>query len=53
MHGKHIQQIMQKSGQALVAHTCNPTYSGGRAQEYHSSKPAWANNSQDPISKTP
>jgi hypothetical protein len=26
-----------------VAHACNPSYSGGRDQEDHSSKPAWAN----------
>jgi hypothetical protein len=38
---------------ALVAHTCNPSYSGGRNQEDHSSKPAQANNSRDPISKNP
>jgi hypothetical protein len=24
------------------SHTCNPSYSGGRDQEDHSSKPAWA-----------
>jgi hypothetical protein len=28
-----------------VAHTCNPSYSGSRNQEDHSSKPAWANSS--------
>jgi hypothetical protein len=33
------------------AHACNPSYSGGRDQEHHCSKPAWANSSQDPISK--
>jgi hypothetical protein len=33
--------------------TCNPSYSGGRCQEDHGSKPARANNSQDPISKNP
>jgi hypothetical protein len=32
----------------LVAHTCNPGYSGGRQC---GSKPAQANSSQDPISK--
>jgi hypothetical protein len=32
---------------------CNPSYSGGRDQEDRSSKPAWANSSQDPISKVP
>jgi hypothetical protein len=35
----------------LVAYTCNPSYSGGRDQEDHSSKPAWTNSSQDPILK--
>jgi hypothetical protein len=34
-----------------VAHTCNPSYSGGRGQEEHGWKPAQANGSQDPISK--
>jgi hypothetical protein len=34
-----------------VAHTCNPSYSGGREQEDHDSKPAQANSSGDPISK--
>jgi hypothetical protein len=37
---------------APVAHTYSPSYSGGRDQEDHSSKPAWANSSWDPISKT-
>jgi hypothetical protein len=32
-------------GQALVAHPCNPIYSGGRDQEYRGLKPAWANSS--------
>jgi hypothetical protein len=32
-------------------YTCNPNYSGGRAQKDDGSKPAWANNSQDPVSK--
>jgi hypothetical protein len=36
-----------------VAHACNPSYSGGRDQEDCSLKPAWANSSQDPISKNP
>jgi hypothetical protein len=35
----------------LVAHTCNPGYSGGRDQEDYSSKPAQENRSLDPISK--
>jgi hypothetical protein len=34
-----------------VAHTCNPSYSGGRDQEDRSLKPAQANSSQDPIFK--
>jgi hypothetical protein len=34
-----------------VAYACNPSYSGGRDQEDHGSKPAQANSSQDPISK--
>jgi hypothetical protein len=38
---------------ASVAHTCNPSYSGGRDQEDHSSKPAWGNSSRNPISKNP
>jgi hypothetical protein len=38
----------QHVGQAPAAHTYNPRYSGGRDQEDHSSKPAWANGSQDP-----
>jgi hypothetical protein len=35
----------------LVAHTCNPSYSRGRDQEDHGSKPAQANSLRDPISK--
>jgi hypothetical protein len=31
---------------ALVAYTCNPSYSGGRDQEDHELKPAWANSSR-------
>jgi hypothetical protein len=37
--------------QVLVAHACNPSYSGGRDQEDHVLKPAWANSSWDPIFK--
>jgi hypothetical protein len=36
-----------------VAHTSNPSYSGGRDQEDLSSRPAQANSSRDPISKIP
>jgi hypothetical protein len=35
----------------LGAHSCNPSYSGGRDQEDCSSKPVWANSLRDPISK--
>jgi hypothetical protein len=34
-----------------VAHTCNPSYSGGRDQEDRSWKPAWANISVRPYIK--
>jgi hypothetical protein len=33
----------------VVAHACNPSYSGGRDQEDRGSRPALANSSQDPI----
>jgi hypothetical protein len=36
-----------------VAHACNPSYSGGRDQEDHGLKAAWANSLRDPISKKP
>jgi hypothetical protein len=36
---------------ALVAHACDPSYSGGRDQEDHGLKPAQGNSSQDPILK--
>jgi hypothetical protein len=35
----------QETGQAPVAHTCNPNYSGDRDPEDCSSKPAWVNSS--------
>jgi hypothetical protein len=44
---------VRKKGQALVAHTCNPSYSGGRDQEDHSLKPTQGNHLRDPISKIP
>jgi hypothetical protein len=34
----------------MVAHTYNPSYSGGRDQEDHGWKAAWANNSRGTIS---
>jgi hypothetical protein len=36
-----------------VDDTCNPSYSVSRDLEDRSSKPAWANSSEDPISKKP
>jgi hypothetical protein len=39
--------------QTPVAHTCNPSYSGGREEEDHDLKPVWANSSQGPILKIP
>jgi hypothetical protein len=42
-----------RAGRSLVAHVCNPSYSGGRDQEDHGLKPAQANSSQDLISKKP
>jgi hypothetical protein len=36
-----------------VAHTSDPSYSRGRDQEVHSSKPAQANSLRAPISKKP
>jgi hypothetical protein len=36
-----------------VAHAYNPSYSGGRDQEDHDSKPAQSNSARDPISKKP
>jgi hypothetical protein len=32
--------MSEMSGWALVAHACNPSFSGGRDQEDHSSKPS-------------
>jgi hypothetical protein len=39
--------------QALGAHACNPSYSGGRDQEDCSSEPTPAKSLWDPISKKP
>jgi hypothetical protein len=39
--------------QVLVAHACNPSYSGGRDQEDRGSKPAWANSSTRSCLKKP
>jgi hypothetical protein len=37
--------------QGPVAHTCNPSYSGGRDEEDCGSKPAQANSSRNAILK--
>jgi hypothetical protein len=37
----------------LVAHTYNPSYSGGREQEDHGSKLAWTYSSRNSTSKIP
>jgi hypothetical protein len=55
-YGYQNKQYIYKTtmlGRTPVAHTCNPSYSGGRDQEDHGLKPAWASSSQDPILKTP
>jgi hypothetical protein len=39
------------ASRTLGAHTCNPSYSGGRNQEDHGSKPAQGNSLRDPITK--
>jgi hypothetical protein len=41
------------NSQAPVAHTCNPSYSGGRDQEDGGLKPVWTNSLRDPILKNP
>jgi hypothetical protein len=35
----------------VVAHTCNPSYSGDRDEEDRGLKPAWEKSLQDPIFK--
>jgi hypothetical protein len=44
----HKGRIKEKASQVLVACACNPSSSGGRDQEDHSSKPARANSSARP-----
>jgi hypothetical protein len=43
--------LKRKVKLAPVAHTFNPSYSGGRDQEDHSLKLSRANSLQDPVSK--
>jgi hypothetical protein len=45
--------INKEKNQELVAHACNPSFSGGRDQEDRGLKPAWANSLVVPISKIP
>jgi hypothetical protein len=51
MKHKLLSCLRKFSGWTLVAHTCNPSYSGHRDQEDSSLKPPQANSSQDPILK--
>jgi hypothetical protein len=39
--------------QVLVAHTCSPSYSGGKDQEDLGLKSVWANRWRDPVLKKP
>jgi hypothetical protein len=43
--GSVSSESKKRPGRALVAHACNPSYSGGRDQVDNSSKPAQANSS--------
>jgi hypothetical protein len=43
----------ERTGWALVAHDCNPSYSGGRDQEDCCLKPVQANSWQDYLEKNP
>jgi hypothetical protein len=45
-------KMFEVLSQALVAHTCNPSYSGGRDQEDQGSKPVQANNLRPYLEKT-
>jgi hypothetical protein len=55
MHPSDLRGFKKNSGgRALVAHACNPSYSGGRDQEDNSLKPAQANSSMRPcLEKNP
>jgi hypothetical protein len=53
-HRRYAIIVFKNTGsQAPVAHAYNPSYSGGRDQEDHGSKPDQTNSSRDPISKKP
>jgi hypothetical protein len=43
--------IKKLINQVLVAHTYNPSFSGGRDQEDRGSKPAQTNTSMSPLSR--
>jgi hypothetical protein len=43
----------KRKKKVLMAHACNPSYSGGRDQEDQGSKPAWGSSSLDHILKKP
>jgi hypothetical protein len=49
----YIQNVFIIYSLAPVAHTCNPSYPGGKDHEDHGSKPARANSSRHPILKIP
>jgi hypothetical protein len=46
-----VTDITRKSRWVPMAHTCNPSYLGGKDLEDRISKPALANNSQNPALK--
>jgi hypothetical protein len=46
-------KVKKKKSQVLVAHACNPSYSGSRDQEDRGLKPAQANSSARPCLKKP
>jgi hypothetical protein len=50
-HWVYLQK--KQSCRALLTDTCNSSYSGGRNQEDHGSKPDWANSSVRPYLETP
>jgi hypothetical protein len=47
-----LEKLKAQMSQVLVAHVCNPTYSGGGDQEDGGSKPAQASSSGELILKT-
>jgi hypothetical protein len=45
------EKLKKKKSRVLMAHACNPSYSGDRDQEDRSSKPAQTNRSRRPYLK--